>query len=597
MKFLCALLVLLGLCVPPAAAQTIGLDSRVSLRVEGRALSEVVQYLREQSGANVVVMEGGDEIVSLELTDVPWRDALDLASEAAGCVVEERAAGVLAVTRPKRVSIETQGTDIREVIDLVAKLGGANIVVAPEVTGTLSVRFKDVPWRDALDVAVKTLGYVVVEERRGVLRVVDPVSLQAQMETLSYQLRYLRPKTRYNPKMDSEFLQPLQLQNQADTDVAEQFTVLKALAKALTPGGDMDYIESQNVIIVRDTAQVHAQITDMLTKLDIEPPQVFVDVKFVQTSNMDTLDIGVDYGDGGPQASISMGQIPITLPFELGNGGFEDDIIVNDLGFGPFADPSLNAGGTFIPDTVYGALNFTGIQATLKLIQRDTSAELIQAPKILAIDGREATIFVGETFRYAEAKTEQGQAGGLSLALEEADNSPIDTGFQLLMTPNVIPGTNTVHMEVIPKETTLSGTGSSQLSPPGFDVFTIGASGLLGSIALPRTRSSTIVTTMLLRSGQTAVIGGLSTDQETETISRVPGLSRIPVLGELFKYRLRDRQRRNLHVFITPTVLHTGGDVEALVLREVERRRVNLRDAIDELLYGEDHVPVRDEDD
>ena len=148
-----------------------------------------------------------------------------------------------------------------------------------------------------------------------------------------------------------------------------------------------------------------------------------MDVKFVQTSNVDTLDLGIDYGDGGPQASISMGQIPITLPFDLGSGGFEDDIIVNPLGNGPFADPTLNAGGTFIPDTVFGALNFTGVQATLKLIQRDTSAELIQAPKILAIDGREATIFVGETFRYAEAKTEQGQAGGLSLALEEADNS------------------------------------------------------------------------------------------------------------------------------------------------------------------------------
>ena len=79
-------------------------------------------------------------------------------------------------------------------IDLIAKLGGANIVVAPEVAGTLSLRLTDVPWRDALDVAVKTLGYVVVEENRGILRVVDPVTLQAQMTTKSYQLRYLRPR-------------------------------------------------------------------------------------------------------------------------------------------------------------------------------------------------------------------------------------------------------------------------------------------------------------------------------------------------------------------------------------------------------------------
>ena len=225
MKVPCALLVLLGLCVPPPGPRPSVWTRECPCASRG-CLSEVVQYLREQSGANVVVLEGADEVISLELTDVPWRDALDLASEAAGCVVEERAAGVLAVTRPNRVSIETQGTDIREVIDLVAKLGGANIVVAPEVTGTLSVRFKDVPWRDALDVAVKTLGYVVVEERRGVLRVVDPVSLQAQMETHSYQLRYLRPETLYNPRIESEFLQPIQLAaggGQQQTDVSEEF--------------------------------------------------------------------------------------------------------------------------------------------------------------------------------------------------------------------------------------------------------------------------------------------------------------------------------------------------------------------------------------
>ena len=78
------------------------------------------------------------------------------------------------------------------------------------------------------------------------------------------------------------------------------------------------------------------------------------------------------------------------------------------------------------------------------MLQRDTNSEVIQAPKIIALDGIEATIFVGETIRYAEAKTEQGQAGGLSLALTEAQSSPVDTGFQLLIVPHVVPGTNTL---------------------------------------------------------------------------------------------------------------------------------------------------------
>jgi type IV pilus assembly protein PilQ len=589
-KFLIGVALAVTLTAGTAAAQSVGRDARVNLRVEGRALSDIVQYLREQSGANIVVLEGADENISLELSDVPWRDALDIASEAAECVVVERTGGILVVERPARVSYETQGTDITQVIDLIAKLGGANIVVAPEVSGTLSLRLNNVPWRDALDVAVKTLGYVVVEENRGILRVVDPVSLQAQMTTKSYQLRFLRPDSKFKPQIKSEFLMPIQANtNRAGAGnpsqmVEQTFMALQALRKALSPGGEMDYIVNQNVIIVRDTVAVHESIRDMLNRLDVEPAQVFCDVKFVSTFNGELLDLGVDYGDSGPQVSISGSQIPITLPYELGNGGFEDGIIANDGGIGPFSDPDLNFGNTIIPDTIFGALNFNTVTATLKMYQRDTRSDVIQAPKLIVLDGNEGTIFVGETIRYAEARSEQGQAGGLQLSVMEAGGSPVEVGFQLLMVPHVIPGTNSMTMEIIPKETSLSGTGSSALAPAGFDVFTIGASGLSGSIALPRTRSSTIVTTMLLESGQTAVIGGLTTDSDVKTVSRVPFISAIPIVGELFKYRKTDRQRRSLLVFVTPSLLRSSADTERLLQTELQRRDTRLREELEGLV-------------
>ena len=590
-KFVLSLAAALAL-VANASAQGIGRDARVNLRVEGRALSDVVQYLREQSGANIVVLEGADSNISLELSDVPWRDALEIAAEAAQCVVQERTGGILVVERPARVTYETQGTDITQVIDLIAKLGGANIVVAPEVSGTLSLRLNNVPWRDALDVAVKTLGYVVVEENRGILRVVDPASLQSQMITRSYQLRYLRPESKYKPNIKSEFMMPLQQQQnqrggQTQENLEKTFTVLQALRKALSAGGELDYILTQNVIVVRDTVAVHEAIRDMINRLDTEPAQVFCDVKFVSTVRGDLLDLGVDYGDAGPQASIGMGAIPISLPFDLGSGGFEDGIIVNSAGEGPFADPLLNAGATVIPDTVFGSLNFTQVQATLKMFQKDTKTDVIQAPKLIVLDGAEGTIFVGETIRYAEARSEQGQAGGLQLSLMEADGSPVDVGFQLLVVPHVIPGTNTLTMEIIPKETSLSGTGSSALAPPGFDVFTIGASGIEGSIALPRTRSSTILTSMLLESGQTAVIGGLTNESDVKSVSKVPGLAEIPVLGELFTYRKKDRQRRSLMVFVTPTLVRSSADTERLLQTELLRRRNRLKDEVNALVDPE----------
>ncbi len=168
--------------------------------------------------------------------------------------------------------------------------------------------------------------------------------------------------------------------------------------------------------------------------------------------------------------------------------------------------------------------------------------------------------------------------------MAEAQGSPVEIGFQLLVRPNVIPGTRKIRMEVIPKETSLSGTGASALAPAGFDVFTVGSAGGEGSIALPRTRSSTLFTQMIFESGQTMVIGGLTTDAETKSLSRVPYISRIPVLGELFKYRNEARDRRSLLIFITPSLVHNSEDAEFLLQQELQRRKNRLADEVEALL-------------
>jgi len=595
-KVLLTAALLLGFALPDAPAQVANREARVSLNLAERTLEDVVQHLREVSGANIEVIDQGEEVVStavirsLQVDDVHWRVALEIAAEKVGCIVEERKNGILIVTKPAPVEFAFQDEDIREIITAIAKLSGANIVIAPEVVGNLSVTFKGVPWRVALEVVAKTRGYTVVEEEAGVLRVVDPLLLQDQLVTKSYQLRFLRPRGAYVPVIKSEFINGEH--SPPEGEVSEHFTVLRALTKALSTAGDLDYIEDQNVVIVRDTQQAHEQINHIINTLDAEPMQVFCDVKFVTTTNGDLLNLGVDYGDSGPSVSLSGGAIPVTFPFNPGSGGFEDLFIANHTGEGPWytSDATLgnnyNDGPTFVPETVFGALDFTQVIATLRLLQRDTSSEVIQAPKLVALDGRPATIFVGETIRYAEARSEQGQAGGLQLSIAEAMNSPVEVGFQLLIRPNVIPGTDRIMMEVIPKETSLSGTGQSALAPPGFDVFTLGASGLQGSIALPRTRSSTIVTTMMLDSGQTAVIGGLTTDSETESETRVPGLWRIPLLGELFRYKEHSIDKRSLMVFLTPTIVHSREDQEKVLQDELRRRRAKLADELEAMMVG-----------
>lgn len=576
---------------------------KLSIAVQDRKLQTVMEYIASYAGVNIVVDEGIEVSISLELNDVEWRQAMQLAAEKGGCVVIERAPNLFKIEKPVLVNFSFEDADIAEVINTIAKLAGANVVFDAEVQGAITMRLKDIPWRDALDTAVKQLGYVVVEEDRGILRIVHSTRLRAEMETRSYQLRYLAPASIYTPKIQSQFfgggqgsgLTQTVGDKKVQTAEGVNFDLLPALRKALSAEGNLDYIGSRNVLIVTDTPVVHAEIDKILRQMDIEPRQVYVDVKFISTVNTDVLDFGTDYGDNGPTASIGLGAIPTSLPFVLGDGGFEDGIIVTNPGTGGFQQPDVQGGGSgpfpgsfspgTIPSTVYGMLDFTGVQATLRLLKSDTKAKIVQAPRIIALDRQAATIFVGEEIRYAEARTEQGQAGGLSLTVQEADNSPVNTGFQLLMIPHIVPETDKIMLEVMPKQQALTGSGAGG-APAGFDLFRVGANGAEGQIALPRIQSGELMTRMMLDSGQTAVIGGLSTDTETELVRKVPFLGDIPILGWLFKYSSTNKDRRSLIVLITPHIIASPEDTQSWLEEELSNRREILEKELREV-FGE----------
>ncbi|MFN3244653.1 MAG: hypothetical protein ACE37K_24315 [Planctomycetota bacterium] len=554
--------------------------SRLTLRLRDRDLREVVQSIRRKTNSNIIMDPGIEESVTIDLQDVHWRQALSLVVEQAQCIVSEGEGGVLKIEKPPRVYFAFENTDIQKVIDTIAKISGANIVVAPEVKGTITVRLKNIPWRDALDATVKTLGFVVVEEDRGILRVVPAANIETDLEFDAIQLRYVRPNSVFMPFITSEYIRDLR--NQQPLQQGQlNFSLLDTLQNMTTPEvGSLEYIQETNTIMVKDTRPVVEQIRRTIEMMDVEPSQVQLDVRFVTTSNDDLLDIGISPGGNGWTASLGLGQIPTRLPFDLGAGGWEDSLIANDTGTGPFTDDVQNLpAGTTIPNVVFGALNFQEVTATLRLLARDSRSEILQAPQITTLDNNTATIFVGEAVRYAQARVEQGQAGGLLLALEEGDESPVNIGFQLLATPHIVPGTDKVIMEVIPQRTALSGTGSSAIAPAGFDVFEVGggSSAGAGQIALPRVASSTLSTTVLLKSGQTAVLGGLKSKTESETVTKLPLLGDIPLLGYLFKNRTKQETMSTLLVFITPQIIRSADDMEESMRRALEERMKDQR--------------------
>lgn len=545
-------------------------SSRLSLKLKERDLREVVASIARRASVNIIIDPAIEKNVTIDLQDVPWRQALSLVAEQVGCIVTDLQGGVFRVEEPPKVSFVFPNTDIQMVIDTIAKVSGANIIVAPEVKGNITLRLRDVPWRDALDAAAKTLGFVVVQEDRGILRVVPKANIQLDLESATIQLRYVRPKSFYLPFIKSEYIQNRRTQVQLQRGEID-FTLIQTLEGMLTPNvGQLRYLEEVNAIMVKDTRPVVEEIRRVISMIDVEPAQIFMDVKFVTTTNEDILSIGISPGGNGWTASLGLGQIPSRLPFNLGAGGWDDKIIVDNNGVGPFAD--VNAGTTVVPPVVFGALDMQQVTATLRLLKRDSRSEILQAPKIVALDHQPATIFVGEAVRYAQARVEQGQAGGLLLALEEGDESPVNVGFQLLATPHVVPGSDRVILEVIPQRTALTGTGNTALAPAGFDVFRLGSAGEEGQIALPRVASSTLSTTVLLRSGQTAVLGGLVTRNQTDTETKLPLLGDIPVLGYLFKEKSTQDSRTTLIVFITPSLIRSPEDTAATMQRVLEER-------------------------
>ena len=558
-------------------------DTRISLRVVNQPLADVLKHIQEQAGVNIILAEGVDEKLTLDLDRVPWNLALEVVAEKTGCVLVQKATNLIRVEQPPRVTFNFTGADVKEVIDAIAKYAGASVVTAPEVTGTVHLRLNDVPWRTALDTVAKSLGFVVVEEEWGIYRITIPSRLTQQLETRMFPLKFLRPPAPYAPRIRSDYA--TEQLPKVTGDPSKDFTLIAALEKALSPVGTLAYHARQNLIVVKDTGPILNEIQRMIAEIDIEPAQVFIDVKFVTTSNSDALNYGVDIGDAGLQIGISGSAIPSRLPFSLGGGGFGSDIVANAAQ----GIPGLSSEDTLDAIT-FGTLDFTRATATLNLLKRDEGTRIVQAPKLLALDNQEATIFVGRTIRYAETEAQSNQSGGLTFSIREAANSPVQTGFQLFMQPHVVPGTNKIIMTVIPEAEQLVGR-SSDPNLQGFQVFTSGeGTPNEVSIALPQVSASTLVSTLMLESGETAVIGGLITETETETVNKLPVLGDIPILGFFFKSVKKSVINESLYIFITPRIIRDSESYAAL-LREEELRRQSAIESEVERIWGEASKP------
>jgi type IV pilus assembly protein PilQ len=556
--------------------------NEVTFDVVERPLKDVVAFIQDKTDVNLVISKEAEEIpVTVKLRNLPWREALEIVVERAGAQIDEKSQNLIRIEKPPRVQFAFENADVRVVIKAIADLAGANIIVGREVEGTVTLSLNDIPWRVALDTIVKTLGYTVVQEERGILRIVDPANLKEQLETRIFPLRFVRPRAPYRPTIETSVSVKTITAPADDVQTIEkEFNILKAFTQAVAPEGGVTYVKETNAIIATGTTPKLDSLEKLIARLDTEPAQVFVDVKFISTKNKDLLDVGIQPGEKGINAGISFGSMVHHLPFNLGGGGWEDHISAyrnpTTGGFGP--EPLTNSAQAF----TFGTLDFSGTTFALNLLKNDVTSRIVQAPKLIALDNQEATIFVGETIRYAHSTASSNQSGGLEFAIDEAPNSPVTTGFQLLMIPHVIPDRDQVMMTIIPQQRALTGPDD------GFRRFVTNTGGTTGTqeILLPQETSSTVVTNMRLDNGQTAIIGGLLQDSDTLTVNKVPLLGDIPILGYLFRDERTDKQKANLVIFVTPTIVRDSQSMRDVVVNELRDRQNRIEEELNDIYGG-----------
>jgi type II secretory pathway component GspD/PulD (secretin) len=269
-------------------------------------------------------------------------------------------------------------------------------------------------------------------------------------------------------------------------------------------------------------------ITKLIATLDGRTREVQLEMRFVEFSNSDAQRIGLDPINTSFDIK-GIGQLsPSFTPF--------NDIFGGGLNF-TTTSPSPGSSGNFSAQLAFEALT------TL------SSSEILQAPQILTLDNRPATIRIGREIHYAETTITQNPNGSGSLiTLKEASASPVKDGVEIKVTPHIT-SDGFVSIEMEAKNETanlLQFTNGQAPNSPNF-----------AAIELPTINTTELKTTIMVADGKTGVIGGILTNESREETRQMPLLGSLPGLGWLFKKRSDSIEQRNLTVFITPRIIQT----------------------------------------
>lgn len=423
----------------------------------------------------------------------------------------------------RRIDLDLKDADIHDVLRLLADVGRVNVVTADNVTGTVTIRMRSVPWDQALETVLQAKGLGMV--RKGNLIRVAPIAdLNKERE-----LALARRKSEFELAPLETRLIPISYANADEmTDRSKEL---------LSPRGSMSVDTRTNVIIARDVTGNLNQIEELIRALDTQTPQVLIEARIVEASSRFNRELGIQWGGGSLLSQATGVDTGLAFPNSIGIFGAADDPATptdgldpnqNDVASPNFAVnlPAATGGGTG------GALGFTfgsvnnlfNLNVRLSAAEQSGMVRIISSPRVLTLDNQQARIAQGTLIPFSQVS-----AQGVQTVFQEAK-------LQLLVKPHV------------------TADGSVALSVKiNRDEPDFGNRGARGD---PTILKREVETELLVQDGHTAVIGGIYTRNSSRSLSQVPVLGDIPILGVLFQKRATNDQRTELVVFITPRIVN-----------------------------------------
>ncbi len=435
----------------------------------------------------------------------------------------------------QRLTLNFQDIDTRSVLQLLAETSGRNIVVSDTVVGNVTLRLRNVPWDQALDIVMTTKGLDMREN--GNVIIVAPAEEIAARETADLEAQ--RAIQELEP-LYSEFLQV----NYAKAgDLADLIMAQAGGGNSmLSDRGSIAVDDRTNTLLVQDTAERLQDIRRMVRTLDIPIKQVLIESRIVVVNDDFSRDLGIRLGVTGWHESD-----PGNIVVSSGTGTGTDTMIgtyLENLASGSnelLTLPSLNnrynvavpiadAAGRFslavLEDDFLVDLELTALEA-------EGRGEIVSTPRVITANQSEARIEQGVEIPYQQSAS----SGATTVQFKKAVLS-------LTVTPQITPDNNIIMDLRVHKD----NVG---------DVISTG--GLGGTVPSIDTRA--VETQVLVADGQTVVLGGIYETERRETINKVPFLGDIPFAGNLFKSRQRIDNKAELLIFVTPRILEEGASI------------------------------------